>query len=140
MPQSEGRAELARRIDAVEASYEFMLAFAAQGVVITNGQANDGQIREYLKRLDTALADLAGAWRSVVEAERLQPADAYASFLDVLSRDAAAAQAAVRLVLGQPAIGSQLVDNLNASLHVRAVLTDLFVLDEILNPHTVQTT
>jgi len=39
---------------------------------------------------------------------------------------------AVRLVLAQPSIGSQLVDNLNASSHVRAVLTDLFLLDEAL--------
>ena len=32
----------------------------------------------------------------------------------------------------QPSIGSQLVDNLNASTHLRAVLTDLFLLAEIL--------
>jgi hypothetical protein len=37
----------------------------------------------------------------------------------------------VRLVLAQPAISSQLVDNLNASLHLRALLTDVFLLDEI---------
>jgi hypothetical protein len=35
-------------------------------------------------------------------------------------------------VLAQPAISSQLVDNLNASIHVRALLTDLFLLDEAL--------
>jgi len=35
-------------------------------------------------------------------------------------------------VLAQPEIGSQLVDNLNASSHVRADLTDLFLLDEAL--------
>ena len=42
------------------------------------------------------------------------------------------ASAAVRLVLAQPSIGSQLVDNLNASIHLRALLTDLFLLDEAL--------
>jgi len=35
-------------------------------------------------------------------------------------------------VLAQSAIGSQLIDNLNASIHVRALLTDLFLLDEVL--------
>jgi hypothetical protein len=35
------------------------------------------------------------------------------------------------LVLAQPAISSQLVDNLNASIHLRALLTDLFLIDEI---------
>jgi hypothetical protein len=34
-------------------------------------------------------------------------------------------------VLAQPAISSQLIDNLNASIHLRALLTDLFLIDEI---------
>ncbi len=54
------------------------------------------------------------------------------AFIDVLDRDARSALAAVRLVLAQPSIGSQLIDNLNASIHVRALLTDLFLIDEIL--------
>ena len=41
-------------------------------------------------------------------------------------------RAAFRFVLAQPAIGSQIVDNLNASTHVRTLLTDLFLLDEAL--------
>jgi hypothetical protein len=40
----------------------------------------------------------------------------------------------VRLVLARADIGSQLVDNLNASIHLRALLTDLFVVDEALKP------
>jgi len=35
-------------------------------------------------------------------------------------------------VLGQPGISSQMIDNINASIHVRALLTDVFVVDEIL--------
>ena len=35
------------------------------------------------------------------------------------------------LVLAQPAISSQLIDNLNASIHLRALLTDLFLVGEI---------
>ena len=42
------------------------------------------------------------------------------------------ARAAVTLVLAQSSISSQLVDNLNASIHLRTVLTDLFLLDEVL--------
>src|SRR5262245_66316095 len=42
-------------------------------------------------------------------------------FIGVVDRDARSAQAAVRLVLAQPSIGSQLVDNLNASIHPSAV-------------------
>ena len=54
------------------------------------------------------------------------------AFIDVIGRDARNAQAALQLVLAQPAISSQLVDNLNASIHLRALLTDLFLIDEVL--------
>jgi hypothetical protein len=35
-------------------------------------------------------------------------------------------------VRAQASIGSQLIDNLNASIHLRALLTDLFLMDEVL--------
>jgi hypothetical protein len=38
----------------------------------------------------------------------------------------------VELVLAQPRISSQLVDNLNASAHLRALLADLFLVGEVL--------
>jgi len=52
--------------------------------------------------------------------------------LAVLAEDARKAHALVRFVLSRETIGSQLADNLNASIHLRALLTDLFVLDEAL--------
>jgi hypothetical protein len=39
----------------------------------------------------------------------------------------------MELVLAQPTIGSQLIDNLNASIHLRALLADLFLVTEILD-------
>ena len=39
----------------------------------------------------------------------------------------------MELVLVQPRLSSQLIDNLNASLHVRTLLTDVFLLDAILS-------
>ena len=50
--------------------------------------------------------------------------------LAVLRQDVANARAVIRFVLAQRAIGSQIIDNLNASIHVRALLTDIFLLDE----------
>jgi hypothetical protein len=60
------------------------------------------------------------------------PGEDYRAFIGVLQRDAEDSLAALKLVLAQPAISSQLIDNLNASIHLRALLTDLFLLDEIL--------
>jgi hypothetical protein len=34
--------------------------------------------------------------------------------------------------LAQKALSSQLIDNLNASIHIRALLTDIFLIDEAL--------
>ncbi len=124
--------ELHDRCNAIEESYEYMLAYAAQGVSGESGSQTGGQVREYLTRTDTALTDLATVFRRLVVEARISQADTYETFIQMLERDARDAQAAVQLALAQPAISSQLVDNLNASIHVRALLTDLFLIDEIL--------
>ena len=117
---------------AIEESYEYMLAYAAQGVSGESGSQTGGQIHGYLTRTDAALTGLADVFRRLVTETKVESPDVYEVFIQMLERDAQAAQAAVRLALAQPAISSQLVDNLNASIHVRTLLTDLFLVDEIL--------
>lgn len=109
-----------------------MLAYAAQGLPGDEGSRSGGLLRECLQRCLTALTDLAQCFTTLVERENLQPSDPYRAFIGVLDRDARDAHAAVQLVLVQPSISSQLIDNLNASIHLRALLTDLFLIDEIL--------
>jgi hypothetical protein len=58
----------------------------------------------------------------------------YHAFIKVIDRDARDALAAIQLVAAQTSIGSGVIDNLNASIHLRALLTDLFVVDEALKP------
>ena len=129
---SDLREDLARRVDAIEAGYELMLAYAAQGLPSDTMAANGGQLREYLRRFDDALTGLADRYREYVSVQEGAAPEAYRGFLDVLATDANAAQAGLRLVMAQPSISSQLVDNLNASIHVRALLTDIFLIDESL--------
>jgi hypothetical protein len=125
--------ELSARCGAIEECYEFMLAYAGQGVP---GEEGPSQIRDFLSRAAEALSGLADAYADAVKQSGLQPAERYDAFLAVLARDAGNSLAAVELVLAQPRIGSQLIDNLNASIHVRALLTDLFLIDEILKSRT----
>jgi hypothetical protein len=132
MTAETAREEIARRVDAIESGYEMMLGYAAQGLATDQGAASSGQLREFLKRFDTALTGLADQYRAIAVAEAREPRAAIESFLEVLTRDAAAAQAGIRMVLGQKGISSQLIDNLNASIHVRALLTDLFLIDELI--------
>lgn len=47
--------------------------------------------------------------------------------------------ATLQVVLAQRIIGSQIIDNLNAWMHRRALLTDLFVIDELLQDHLYHT-
>ena len=129
---AEIRSELERRVDVVEASYELMLAYAAQGVTSDAQSANGAQLREFLDRFDAALTGLADLYRRLLALEQPDRQDAYSAFLEVLTQDARAAQAGLAVVRAQPGISSQLVDNLNASIHVRALLTDVFLIDELL--------
>ena len=126
--------ELQARIDAIEESYEFFLAYAAQGVAGEQASKSSGQARDFLQRMEEALAALPDLFSSHVADQRESNAHLYEPFVDVLRRDAASSLAAVRMVVAQPAIGSQMVDNLNALIHLRALLTDVFLIDEILNP------
>jgi len=132
MSPDAAREELSRRADAIEGGYEMMLAYAAQGLPSDQGAANSGQLRDHLKRFETALTGLAQTYRECAAALGVGPADALDGFLKTLERDAATTQAALRLALGQPGISSQMIDNINASIHVRALLTDVFVVDEII--------
>ena len=126
------REQMVARCDHIEEAYEFLLAYAAQGLASDAGSSAGSQVRHFLSRLDAALTGIGDVFRDVVAAEQPAAADRFHPFIDVLDRDAQASQAAVRLVLAQPGISSQLVDNLNASIHLRALLTDIFLVDEVL--------
>lgn len=113
-----------------------MLAYAAQGLEGDAGSQTGGQLREFLSRASAALEGLGDLFAAIAAAERLEPAERYREFGAVLDRDARASLAAVELVRAQPSISSQLIDNLNASIHLRALLTDLFLIDEVLKRPT----
>jgi hypothetical protein len=127
--------DLEDRCDAIEECYEYMLAYAAQGLNGDEGSASGGQLKHFLIRAVDAMSGLADAWSSAIKNEGLQPAVRYDAFLKVLERDANDSLATAELVLAQPFISSQLIDNLNASIHLRALLTDLFLVDEIVKTH-----
>lgn len=128
---STARTDFDQRVDAVEEAYEFFLAYASQGIPPDLVSDGSHQIREYLKRCDTALAEL-GDFIVAIAAHAGLDQSPYRAFAAVIERDARDARAAIQLVLSLPAIGSQVIDNLNASIHLRALLTDLFLIDEVL--------
>ena len=132
--------ELKDRCARIEECYEFMLAYAAQGLRTEQGGGAGSQLRTFLTRADEALNGLGELFTNIVKADNITPSAPYDNFIAVLSRDAADARAAIGLVLAQPSISSQLIDNLNASIHVRSLLTDLFLIDEIVRPEAAAET
>jgi hypothetical protein len=120
--------EISALCNTIEESYEFMLAYAGQGLAGEQGS----QIRHHLDRAAQALSSLTDSYSLTVSQENLQPAVRYEAFGSVLVTDARKALVAIELVLAQSSISSQMVDNLNASIHLRALLTDLFLIEDIL--------
>ena len=130
MSAASAKTEFDARCTIIEEAYEFMLAYASQGLASEDGSGR--QARDYLGRCDTALTDLGAFLTGLVRRFTLEPAAPYHAFIVVMARDAQDARAALQLVLAQTSITSQLVDNLNASIHLRALLTDLFLFDDVL--------
>jgi hypothetical protein len=125
-------------VEKIEAAYEFMLAYAAQGRDREPSGGGAGpSIRVFLTDLETGLLHLTSA-------ARLKMADLQASvdalqalevFSEQLQTDAERALNVLRVVMTAPALSSQLIDNLNASVPLRCLLTDVFVLDEAIQQH-----
>ena len=104
-------------IEVVETSYEFLLAYAAQGREDDN--TGPGQkSRDTLGQLDTALSGI------------VELLDNSQAFHEVVKDDIGKTRKALTLIAALPRISSELIDNLNASMHLRAVLTDLFLISE----------
>ena len=126
---SDAKNEVKQRIDSIESSYEFFLAYAAQGRTTDEGAKSGAELREFLTKLEDALEGLADTVAEAVSDQ--EPRDAWDEMPSVVRRGAAAALSAVQLVAARSGISSQLIDNLNANMHLRAVLTDLFLVDDL---------
>jgi hypothetical protein len=117
--------ELSSRIETIERGYEYLLAYAAQGRQDEQGS----EARARLTEMFAALNGLGELFAKVTIASGAAPM-VVGPFLDAVKQDAAKARAAIGLVLSRPTISSLLVDNLNASIHVRALLTDCFLVEQ----------
>ena len=120
--------ELSRRIETIESGYEYLLAYAAQGRQTEEGS----DVRRSLEDMASALEGLGALVVTTVGGIAVHGRPDTAEFLAAVGHDARLARGAIGLVLSRPAISSLLIDNLNASVHLRALLTDLFLVDQAL--------
>lgn len=111
-------------IETIESGYEFLLAYAAQGRPADMEASGPGpHARPTLQGMLQAMQNLGREFAGSAD-----------DFEQVIADDCRKAGAAVSFVLAQKGIGSEIVDNLNASIHLRAVLTDLFLYGEAREP------
>jgi hypothetical protein len=122
------REELTRRLETIESGYEFLLAYAAQG---RNDDAGS-PVRQHLTDMHAALEEMLRVLNATLGEGSSGHGAGTRVFLKAVGLDADIAQGAIGFVLDQATISSALVDNLNASIHLRALLTDLFLIDQAL--------
>ncbi len=114
--------EVSQAIEAVESGYEYLLAFAAQGREPSSDDSGPSQqIRDTLNAMHDSM--------TVIMTTLMQGVSSN-GFNELLSADLKKAQTILSFVIDQEKIGSELIDNLNASNHLRTALTDLFLLSE----------
>src|SRR5690606_35864482 len=120
-PNSAG-ADFAACVDKIESAYEFMLAYAAQGRDREPSGGGAGpSIRNFLAELEYGLVHITSCSRLLMAELQVavEPLQALDNFSAQLEEDAARALTVVQVVQTAPALSSQLIDNLNASVHLR---------------------
>ena len=78
------REEISSRCNTIEECYEFMLAYAGQGLSGREQNQTGAQLREFLGHASQALNGLGDALSAAVKNDHLQPADRYLAFCTVL--------------------------------------------------------
>jgi len=110
-------------IETIESGYEFLLAYAAQGRPADLESGPGPHARPTLQGMLQAMQNLISQFSNSAD-----------NFEQLIADDCRKASAAMSFILAQDKIGSEIVDNLNASIHLRAVLTDLFLYGEAREP------
>ena len=118
-----------QQIEIVEESYEYMLAYAAQGRADEGAGPDGAQIRTFLNQYSSAIESIAGSLDGLADNNPQA-----AAYFDGLKRESAVMDSVVKILLARDNISSEVVDNANGLIAVRAYLTSLFFMDKAILP------
>ena len=127
-PDHQAAVAIREAIEVVEEAYEFMLAYAAQGRKREPEDDSISRIRHYLTRFQGALDDMQQTAPAVLTSKNGKP------FLDQFLGDIAVTRSVLALLLEQSSITSDMIDNTNGLIAVRAFMTDIFFVDQAILP------
>lgn len=125
----EQAAAMRAAFDIIEESYEFMLAYAAQGRRTEQAEGGgESRIRTHLRRMEAALGDCEAAIGAGLGGP--EGAAFTARFRDNL----ATVRSVIALLQARPSVSSEMVDNTNGLIAIRAFLSDVFFIDQVVLP------
>jgi hypothetical protein len=113
------------QIEKIEEAYEYMLAYAAQGRSDEGAGPDGAQIRTFLKKFSEALTNLDEATPDIVKEN-----PAAVDFIEAFTSETKVMASILKVLLSRENISSEVVDNTNGLISVRAYLTSLFFLDK----------
>jgi hypothetical protein len=125
-----GSAELALSIATFERGYDALLAYGK----LHRKDDTGSDIRHTLVSMHAALDGLGPLVASIIGAGSSETARVAADFVSAVTDDARKARGAIALVLSSAAISSRLVGSLDTNVHLRALLSDLRLVDQALRP------
>jgi hypothetical protein len=115
--------------DIIEESYEFMLAYAAQGRRNEQADADgESQIRVHLRRMQSALEQCEAAVGGGLGGPE------GAAFAARFRDDLAVSRSIMALLHARLSVSSEMIDNTNGLIAIRALLTDIFFIDQAVLP------
>ncbi len=120
-------AVIKQNIETIEESYEFMLAYAAQGRDKEGAGPDGAHIRAFLDHFVEAAQGLDGLLSDLLKKEGADGA----GLLDSFRQDSATIISVLRLMLGRKNISSEMIDNTNGLITIRSYLTTLFFVDKV---------
>lgn len=124
-------AEFMQSVNDAEEAYEFMIAYAGQGIGREIPMKDVKEIRGYLEQLRDALLDALAAARTIPEEFDLLGEEPYHRVLDEMAEECDQAVDILELLIAQDRITSQQVDNLNGMSVFQSVVMKLFFLEEV---------
>ena len=113
------------QIEKIEEAYEYMLAYAAQGRADEGAGPDGAQIRTFLDQFSDARKKLDDTTSVIVEEN-----PAAADFIEAFMSESKVMGSILKVLLSRKNISSEVIDNTNGLISVRAYLTSLFFLDK----------
>lgn len=121
-------AAIKENIDHIEEAYEYMLAYAAQGRADEGAGKDGAHIRTFLGRFLAAAKGL----NQQVPALTGGADTVGAGFQAEFARQSETIVSVLGILLARSNVSSEVVDNANALISMRAYLTDVFFIDKVL--------